>query len=151
MGKKTWVAKRMIQPDAFPRLTPQNHNVTSPASIDYNCIAWAAGDTEHWWQPGKFWPVPVSQEDFGIAVLEGAYKALGYWNCAMDTSLEPGFQKVALFGAVLYYTHPARQLPNGRWTSKLGKAEDIEHENAQDVGGGIYGEIVAVLKRPVNV
>ena len=37
----------------FPRLTPENHRVTSPAAIDYNCIAWAAGDAESWWQPGK--------------------------------------------------------------------------------------------------
>lgn len=34
--------------DAFPRLTPHNHRITSPASPDYNCIAWSVGDAEHW-------------------------------------------------------------------------------------------------------
>ncbi len=29
----------MISKAAFPRLTPENHRATSPASIDYNCIA----------------------------------------------------------------------------------------------------------------
>jgi hypothetical protein len=28
----------------FPRLTPANYRVTSPTSIDYNCVAWAAED-----------------------------------------------------------------------------------------------------------
>jgi hypothetical protein len=37
----------------FPRLTPGNHRVTSPATPAYNCVAWAAEDTEHWWQPGE--------------------------------------------------------------------------------------------------
>ena len=32
----------MTAAEAFPRLTPYNHRVTSPASTDYNCIAWLA-------------------------------------------------------------------------------------------------------------
>jgi hypothetical protein len=68
----------------------------------------------------------------------------------MDASLEPGFEKVALYGGGLLYTHAARQLPTGKWTSKLGKAEDIEHETPDDVAGGIYAEWVQVMKRPVS-
>jgi hypothetical protein len=38
----------MISSDDFPRLTEQNYRVTSPATPDYNCIAWSAGvDIEH--------------------------------------------------------------------------------------------------------
>ena len=44
-----------------------------------------------------------------------------------------------------------RQLPDGRWTSKLGKAEDIEHESPDDVAGRIYGEVDEFLKRSVEV
>ena len=40
----------MIPDQGFPRLTPENHRTTSPAAIDYNCVAWAAGDTKNWWQ-----------------------------------------------------------------------------------------------------
>jgi hypothetical protein len=47
----------MFPQDDFPRLTNQNHRVTSPASADYNCVAWSAGDIEHWWQPGLHWPI----------------------------------------------------------------------------------------------
>jgi len=140
----------IIPSQAFPRLTPHNHRLTSPASIDYNCIGWAAGDVEHWWQPGVFWPIQARPGDYGIEILEQLFKALGYENCGMDASLEPGFDKVALFGHPLYYTHAARQLPNGQWTSKLGKAEDIEHDTPHDVAGGAYAEVVQFMKRPAT-
>jgi hypothetical protein len=57
----------------LPRLTPDNHRPTSPAAIDYNCVAWAAGDTENWWQPGVFWPAPTPPDEFGIGALEDAF------------------------------------------------------------------------------
>ncbi len=28
--------------EALPRLTPENYRITSSASSEYNCIAWAA-------------------------------------------------------------------------------------------------------------
>ena len=131
----------------FPRLSPENHRQTSPASIIYNCIAWSAGDVKHWWQPGIYWPVAVQPQDYGIGVLEELFKSLGYQDCEMDFSLQTGFEKVALFGYSLYYTHAARQLPTGKWTSKLGKGEDIEHDTPHDVGGGVYGEVVQIMKK----
>lgn len=130
----------------FPRLTPENHRITSPATVDYNCIAWSAQDTRHWWQPGVYWPVPVSDGDYGIATLEHAFVSLGYMACE-DGTLEAGYEKVALYGSSWFYTHAARQLPSGLWTSKLGKAEDIEHDSPDDVAGGIYGEVVLFMKR----
>jgi hypothetical protein len=64
-----------MNPDQdFPRLTPENHRTTSPAAIDYNCVAWAAGDTENWWQPGVFWPAQTPPDEFGISTLEDAFK-----------------------------------------------------------------------------
>ena len=66
----------MIEDDAFPRLTPENHRVTSEADVGYNCIAWSAMDTAHWWQPGIFWPFEVSRNEYGIGALE-AFQSLG--------------------------------------------------------------------------
>jgi hypothetical protein len=40
-------------------------------------------------------------------------------------------------------------MPTGKWSSKLGKAEDIEHDTPDDVAGGVYGEVVQILKRSV--
>src|SRR5690348_3256509 len=76
----------------FPRLTPVNHRPTSPASVAYNCVAWAAGDTENWWQPGVYWPAETPPEEYGIAALEAAFKALGFESCD-DQGPEPGFEK----------------------------------------------------------
>ncbi len=134
----------MIQTPEFPRLTAENHRMTSPPTTDYNCIAWSAGDTSRWWQPGVYWP--TSTEGFGLDVLERAFRALGYEPC-LDGALEANFEKVALFASGLFYTHAARQLSSGKWTSKLGQLEDIEHDTADDVAGGVYGEIACFMKR----
>jgi hypothetical protein len=131
----------------FPRLTAANHRITSPATTDYNCIAWAAGETSHWWQPGVYWPTTVPPDDFGIGVLERAFAEFGFEDCGDDDGLEAGFEKVALYGSGTFYTHAARQLPTGIWTSKLGRDVDIEHETPDDVAGGIYGEVVQIMKR----
>ena len=133
--------------ETFPRLTADNHEPSSAPDVGYNCVAWAACDTAHWWQPGVFWPVDASRDEHGIAALENAFKSLGFVECA-DGTLESGFEKVALYGAGFMYTHAARQLPDGRWTSKLGKAEDISHDSPDDVAGGLYGEVVEFMKRP---
>ena len=39
---------------AFPALVGTGYFVTSPATPEYNCIAWAAGETDRWW-----WPDPM--------------------------------------------------------------------------------------------
>jgi hypothetical protein len=135
----------------FPRLTPANHRITSPATPDYNCVAWAAEDTEHWWQPGRYWlPMDWPEDDAGLAALERAFLEMGHVDCSMDESWESGFVKVALYGSGLFYTHAARQLVNGKWTSKLGEDVDIEHDTPEDVAGGIYGEVVEIMKRPIG-
>jgi hypothetical protein len=137
-----------VNPDQdFPRLTPENHRATSPAAIEYNCVAWAAGDTENWWQPRVFWPTQAPVGEYGIGVLVDAFTSLGFEPCD-NAGLEPGFEKVALYGSTFLYTHAARQLVGGKWSSKLGKAEDIEHDNPDVVAGGVYGEVVEIMRRP---
>lgn len=132
----------------FPRLTAANHRLTSPATPDYNCIAWTAEDTEHWWQPGVYWPVEDARTSFGIEALISAMTACGYQACH-SPQLEPGLQKIALYGDQSFYTHASRQLPSGKWTSKLGQAEDIEHDAPEDVAGGVYGEVMLYMQRPI--
>ena len=45
------------------------------------------------------------------------------------------------------YTHAARQLPNGKWTSKLGRDIDIEHDSVDDIAGSVYGEVLRLMRR----
>jgi hypothetical protein len=135
--------------EEFPRLTDRNFRQTSPADVGYNCVAWSAGDTTRWWQPGIYWPVPTARDNYSVGALEQAFRSMGYEECP-DESLEPGFEKVALYGFGFLYTHAARQMPSGKWTSKLGKAEDIEHDAPDDVAGGLYGEVVQFMRRRVR-
>src|SRR4051794_40717458 len=104
----------MIPSDEFPRLTPENHHVTSPRDLEYNCIAWSAADTQHWWQPGIFWPIATNLDDYGLSALEQVFLSLGYSDCGMDAAQEVGFEKIAVYGGGMFYTHAARQLPSGK-------------------------------------
>jgi hypothetical protein len=132
----------------FPKLSAENHEITSPKTVRYNCIAWAAGDTDRWWQPGMFWPVRSSRDDHGVGNVVEAFRSLGYEECDDGTQQE-GFEKLAIYGSAMMYTHAARQLPDGRWTSKLGQLEDMTHTTTDAIEGGDYGEVVQYMKRPL--
>jgi hypothetical protein len=132
---------------SLPRLTADNYRVTSPGSWDYNCVAWALGLTDAWWWPVpyRYWPAEVAREE-SLAAFLAVFATHGYSPCPTDEH-EPGWEKVVLYAAAGIPTHVARQLPDGRWTSKLGPAVDIEHTTVNDVAGGAYGEVAAVLSR----
>ena len=138
----------------LPNLTDQNCDVKSPVTNRYNCIAWAAGeDFRNWWPDPfgiDFWPSGVSRAVTTDAFLR-AYSSLGYSLC-FDGTLEGGIEKIALFGkgpaGSEVPTHAALQLPSGRWTSKLGPFEDIEHTTANAVDGPVYGHLICYLSRP---
>jgi hypothetical protein len=111
----------------------------------------AAGATHDWWWPvghgGIYWPEGVPR----LVTLEAfreAFATLGYAVCA-DEQPELGFEKIALFANDQGVPkHAARQLRDGRWTSKLGKMEDIAHA-LHDLTGMVYGSVVLFMKRPL--
>lgn len=138
----------MIPLGAFPILTEANHRVTSATSRSYNCIAWAAGDTETWWWPDidevGYWPIgAVRAETIGAFIA--AFQTLGYEVCA-DGAVESSTEKIAIFALEGVPTHAARQLPSGWWSSKLGTQEDIEH-TLDALDGPIYGSVASFLRR----
>ena len=141
--------------DEFPNLHPQNYSITSPRKNRYNCIAWAAGCETRWWWPAEkgFWPEGIPRE-VTLAAFVAAFDTLGYEPCG-DGSLEQGYEKIALFArkehdGTLVPTHAAKQLSNGRWTSKLGALHDIEHLKVEDVNGPGYGAPVQFMSRPIS-
>lgn len=81
MGQREWFDEEMNLFDLFPNLTADNHEITSPKTIKYNCIAWAACNVDRWWQPGVCWPIESSRDDLGVGNLIAAFKALGYQEC----------------------------------------------------------------------
>ena len=136
----------------FPGLQTTPFRVTSPADRKYNCIAWAANDVGDWWWPqgmalNAVWPGSAAREET-LSAFTTAFSTIGYVVGGAE-SLEPGFEKVALFAdAAGVPTHAARQLPSGAWTSKLGNAVDIEHE-LHALEGEVYGTVVLILQRPL--
>jgi hypothetical protein len=133
----------------FPALTASNCCITSPVDEDYNCIAWAAGISDQWWWPDaqgqKFWPLGVTRATTISSFVE-AYGTLGFLICG-DAEPQEGVEKIALFvdgqGAP---THAARQLADGKWTSKLGPNVDIAHE-LRALEGPAYGAVSCILAR----
>jgi hypothetical protein len=130
----------------FPRLGVADFTETSPDAEDYNCIAWAAGVQGEWWEPSidGVWPIDVPRNP----TVDNLSAKLGYSECD-SADLEEGFEKVAIYGSPSEYEHAARQLPDGRWTSKLGADVDISHVNLDCLEGGLYGDVQRILKRPV--
>jgi hypothetical protein len=134
----------------FPRLNPSNHRVTSPSDPTYNCIAWAMKDATHWWEPTVFWPAETGDDPYSVESLVGLLVAHGFR--PSDRPDDRPVEWLAVYGlADRSYTHAARRLPTGRWTSKLGTWEDIEHDTPDAIAGGEYGEVAAYLFRPENV
>lgn len=130
----------------FPGLSAADYQVTSPSDVRYNCIAWAADDSTQWWEPSPrgYWPPDVQQE-LTLDAFTQAFASIGYEPCETD-ELKRGVEKVALFASHGEVTHAARQLPNGRWTSKLGADVDIEHA-LRGLEGSVYGEVAQILSR----
>lgn len=134
----------------FPGLHDAPYEITSPAQPDYNCVAWAAGNDSHWWWPDAtgqyYWPEKVPRREAMDSFIQ-AFQRLGFEVCE-DESLERGWEKVAIYAREDGVpTHMARQLPDGRWTSKLGRLEDIVHPGLEHVGGEAYGRPIIILRR----
>jgi len=136
----------------FPALRGSVYRMTSPADDVYNCIAWAAGATDKWWWPfgdprRTYWPEGVPRAE-SLEAFRTAFASLEYITCD-HADVEPGCEKIALFAdAAGCPLHAARQLPDGRWTSKLGAMDDIEHA-LHGLEGLEYGSVALVMKRRV--
>ena len=131
MGEETLIA-------AFPGLGGDtDFKITSPQNTNYNCIAWAYHFQDRWMWPGgtgtktidgfKFWPDGIDDTEDVSAFIE-AFKQKGYEQCETG-DFETGYRKIALYvkKGTTQCTHAARQLNNGKWTSKLGRENDIQH------------------------
>jgi hypothetical protein len=142
----------------YPLLYSSGYKVISPETIDfryprYNCIAFAADDQTLWWWPDQhgdaFWPKGAKREVTREAFIQ-AYGTLGYEVCDKG-EVEAEYDKIAVYEKNGVPTHAAKQLEDGRWKSKLGPWEDIEHNTVEAVqtfqGVGIYGEVAFYMKR----
>lgn len=136
--------------EQFPGLSGTQYDVVSPQTPNYNCIAWAASESFRWWWPDAFnlyfWPAGIQRINT-IDAFIAAFVGLGYQLCA-NADHEDGFEKVAIFvGADGLVSHMARELPDGRWTSKLGNSYDIIHVTLAHIEGERYGVFHCALRK----
>lgn len=134
--------------NAFPQLKTEGYVKTSARDITYNCIGFAAETNLFWWPDPNgqyYWPDQVPRKCTIHAFVQ-AFKLIGYKQCQDDT-LELKLVKVAIFANGNIPTHAARQLDDGRWTSKLGRSIDITHA-LRGLEGDEYGKVVQLLSKP---
>ncbi len=125
----------------FPHLG-RDYELLSPATKNYNCIAWWIGVTNKWVWPGE------KVADFDRLYGTNGYQRIG----VLDYSRKAGLDKIVLYGkrkgdGAWAATHGARQLADGSWSSKLGALPLIRHLEPGDVDGDCYGIPIAVYVR----
>ena len=152
MGEETQIKQ------LFPKLkSDHDFKVTSPYNPDYNCIAWAYHHDDRWMWPGgqelkicdgfHYWPDGV-EDSSDVSAFIKAFEKTGYAICD-NCDFEEGYRKIALYvkPGTTECTHASRQLSNGKWTSKLGYSNDIQHGSPYSIEGDVYGDVHCIMKR----
>jgi hypothetical protein len=134
----SWIDQRFPAPVS-------RYVITSEPDPTYNCIAYAVGVTTEWWSdlPGYKWPAARGPH---VEALVAVFAGRGFTQCASG-ELESGHEKVAVFAKAGAWTHAAWQTHAGRWRSKLGQEEDIEHQTPDCLCGDAYGAVHCFMKR----
>jgi hypothetical protein len=132
----------------FPVLRTMPYTITSPKDPRYNCVAFAVGDLTQFWYDvninGYYWP-PGARSADTIDGWTDVFELHGYRETT-DRSLEPEYEKIAIYVSADVPEHVARQKAHGKWTSKAGKGRDFEHE-LEALEGSFHGKVVKVMRR----
>jgi hypothetical protein len=127
---------------------------TSDATNEYNCLAWALGINWTRYDPepqcaGYYW-FPGVERKWNERNIRQIFQNHGYEE-ADNYDLEDGYEKIVFYiSADGEPQHFSRQLPNGRWTSKLGDLNDIEHDTLECIAVEDYGRPQVVLQRKIQ-
>jgi hypothetical protein len=159
VGNEEWVLALMDERDLeleedCPGLRQSPYKITSPRDPKYNCIAFAVGDMTQFWDDlglpeeirikGYYWPPGVPTGDTILGWVK-IFEIHGYTETE-DGSLEPDYEKVAIYGSETGAEHVARQRASGIWVSKMGKGVDIEH-TLTGLEGDFPGRVIKIMKR----
>jgi hypothetical protein len=142
------------------------YEVTSCPDDVPNCLGYALGDMEHFWDPdGAALRLPPYRWmldlplNWRLGTVTAILSRHRYQQCGLDDSHEVGFEKIAIYvddqedGEV---SHVTRQLTSGKWISKLGVDEDIEHDTAHALEGDTiqfpkaYGRVALIMRRGIT-
>ena len=100
-----------------------------------------------WVDGWSYWPDGIEHSE-DVSFFIKAFEQKGYCVCD-NSSFEDGFRKVALYVKkdTTECTHAARQLSNGKWTSKLDPSYDICHSSPYTIQGRLYVMVAGILSR----
>ena len=157
--RETVVIRLSIQTSSYiektwPNLNEENGLPISRDDAFYNCLAFAVDDpTKKWWpvesDDAYDWPESFPKEETRESFIRALHDFWGYDECA-GGNFEDGYVKIAIYEKDNEPKHFAKQLPNGRWASKLGGLEDIEHTTLEALEDGDYGKVVAYMRKLRN-
>ncbi len=141
-----------------PNLRADGGKKTSGKDPVYNCVAWAAKrDKYWWWQPGAgtglHWPAGVRQDpNYGYECFVELFESRGYERCNdFNYQFEIGYEKIVIYSFPDgEFSHVAKQLSSGKWTSKLGPDEDIRHNTPHGLEDKSYGSVKQLLRKQCN-
>lgn len=136
--------------DHYPHAVGK-YQITSEASLGYDCIAWALGQNDqiYDYRPGYLWP--SSRRDDRVESVVEIFEVCGFAGCA-DGNFESGWLKIVIYARNGMFKHVARLHDDGsRWLSKLGYDEDIEHETPEALCGSSYGQVHCYMKRSISL
>lgn len=139
--------------DAFREISGKFRK-TSDESPRYNCLAWALGINWTFFSPerrhaGYYWPPGIPRE-WTMPNIRKIFYRHGFTEETDDRTIEEGFDKVAVYveeNTEGVPSHFAKQLPNGKWSSKMGDLIDMEHDDLDCLQGECYGSLYVILKR----
>jgi hypothetical protein len=91
-----------------------------------------------------YWP-PGAPRAYSLQAYKEAFRALGFEE---GGTAEPRLAatEVAIYAKGERPTHAARHVSGERWSSKLGRSVDIEHE-LEALCGDAYGAIVVFMRK----
>ncbi|HLK63307.1 MAG TPA: hypothetical protein VKU19_07700 [Bryobacteraceae bacterium] len=132
----------------FPALGQGDYQINSAQDFNYNCLAFALGDSSQWWEPprgfGGYWPDGFSQ-DLSITTVISILGLHGF-KFELPSSQVPVGEAIAIYAIGDEWTHFAK-FSNGQWASKLGDGHDIVHHALDSLEGSLYGKVVKILTR----
>jgi hypothetical protein len=139
----------------FPNVTDRNMRPESDPTHRYNCLAWAVHNDliPIWPDEDMHWPVGWERTE-SVDLIIRFFESLGFEN-ATDSSLEAGFEKVAIYARHGKPEHVARQKLDGGWTSKLAGLVDVWHSSPEvyECPAQVeysYGVVVGIMRRRWN-
>ncbi|HLX59807.1 MAG TPA: hypothetical protein VKX17_00870 [Planctomycetota bacterium] len=133
----------------FPALTNERYVKKSEPDDGYNCVAWVLGAKDVWIGPpgyGYNWPIPspaLTVENF-VAFFE--------WHGFKRSDViafQAGKETIAIYSSGGLFTHVAKLVKNGNWSSKLGEEMDCEHD-LRAVEGPFYGTVYLLMEREIK-